>query len=72
MNFIVTLHDSARSRIDEIAVALQKMGNKVDRKLKITGIIVGSTGNKIGFSDLEKIEGVKKVEKERAVSIRNR
>ena len=65
MNFIITIKDSARSRMEEIAVQLQKMGIHVERVLKITGIITGS-----GTSDvdrLEKIEGVKKVEKAKQV-----
>lgn len=63
MNFIVTLHDSARPKIEEIANVLENMGNRVNQRLKITGIITGSTGVHTKLTDLAKIDGVKKVEK---------
>ena len=65
MNFIITIKDSARSRMEEITIQLQKMGVHVERVLKITGIITGSGTSEI--DKLEQIEGVKKVERSKQV-----
>lgn len=67
MKFVATIDNIHLSRIDEIAKSMRKMGVQVDKVLKITGIITGSTKNKT-LQEI-KIKGVASVEKSKAVHI---
>lgn len=67
MKFIATIERMQRSKIDDIAKTMRDMGVHVDKVLKVTGIITG-TSNAKTLQEI-KIKGVASVEKAKAVHI---
>ena len=63
MNFIAKVENSQRSNIQEIAKSLEKMGIRVKKILKISGVITGSSSS-VPLAQL-KIKGIQSVEQDR-------
>jgi hypothetical protein len=63
MDFIAKVENSQRSNIQEIAKSLEKMGIRVKKILKISGVITGSSRS-VPLGRL-KIKGIQSVEQDR-------
>ncbi|MBG6190926.1 hypothetical protein IWX64_001880 [Arthrobacter sp. CAN_A212] len=63
MNFTVTVRDSHRSEIQEVAERLRSCGLEIDRVLETVGMITGSAPDD-RRSELEAVEGVSSVDGE--------
>jgi hypothetical protein len=63
MDFIAKIEESQKSNIQEIAKSLEKMGIRINRIMRITGTISGSSGS-MALPEL-KIKGIKSVEQNR-------
>lgn len=63
MEFIARVEESQKSNIQEIANALEKMGIRIKRIMRITGTISGSSTS-LPLAEL-KIKGIKSIEQNR-------
>ena len=63
MDFIATVEDSQRANIREIARSLEKMGIRVRRVMRVSGVITGSSRS-LPLDEL-KIRGIRSVEQDR-------
>ena len=61
MNFIATVEENQRSNIQEIALALEKVGVKVREVMRISGVITGSSRS----LSRVRIPGIRSVEQDR-------
>jgi hypothetical protein len=63
MDFIAKIEESQKSNIQEIAKSLEKMGIRINRIMRITGTISGSSGS-LSLAEI-KIKGIKSIEQNR-------
>ena len=63
MDFIAKIEESQKSNIQEIAKSLEKMGIRINRIMRITGTISGSSSS-LPLAQI-KIKGIKSVEQNR-------
>jgi hypothetical protein len=63
MDFIARIEESQKSNIQEIAKSLEKMGIRINRIMRITGTISGSSSS-LPLAQI-KIKGIKSVEQNR-------
>lgn len=61
MDFIATVEDNQRSNIQEIANTLEKMGIRVRKVMRMTGVITGSSQTLAKV----RIKGIRSVEQDR-------
>jgi hypothetical protein len=63
MDFIAKIEESQKSNIQEIAKSLEKMGIRINRIMRITGTISGSSSS-LSLAEI-KIKGIKSIEQNR-------